>query len=181
MQDARPRTRLRVLFQDEARFGQQGTLTTVWAPAGSRPTVIRQNGRRSIWVFAAVEPASGWSMAMVARHANTESMQTFLDRTASHIRPREHAVMILDGAGWHCSKELRWPKRITPLFLPPYSPELNPVERLWLWFRNNDWSNRVFEDEEALIAAARESHRRLTRARVRSVCRASWITPEEHL
>ena len=181
MQDDRPRTRLRVLFQDEARFGQQGTLSTVWAPTGSRPTVIRQNGRRSIWVFAVVEPATGWSMAMISRHANTESMQTFLDRTASRIKPREHAVMILDGAGWHRANELRWPKRITPLFLPPYSPELNPVERLWLWFRNNDWSNRVFADEAALIAAARASHRRLTRARVRSVCAAPWATPAAHL
>lgn len=170
-----------MLFQDEARFGQQGTLSTVWAPTGSRPTVIRQNGRCSVWVFGVVEPATGWSMAMTARHANTESMQAFLDRTASRIKPREHAVMILDGAGWHRAKELRWPKRITPLFLPPYSPELNPIERLWLWFRNNHWSNRVFADEAALIAAACESHRRLTRAIVRSICAAPWSTPADHL
>lgn len=79
LQAAKPRTRVRVLFQDEARFGQQGTLSTVWAPTGSRPSVIRQNGRKSIWVFAAVEPETGWSMATTFRDANTESMQAFLD------------------------------------------------------------------------------------------------------
>ncbi len=179
LRKARPRTRVRVLFQDEARFGQQGTLSTVWAPTGSRPAVIKEDGRRSVWVFAAVEPTTGWSTAMTFRHANTESMQTFLDRTASRVKPREHAVMVLDGAGWHRAKKLRWPKRITPLFLPPYSPELNPVERLWLWLRNNHWSNRTYADESALLAAASAS-RRLTRSRVRSVCRVSWVMRADH-
>ncbi len=98
---------MRVLFQDAARFGQQGTLSTVWASTGSRPSVIRQNGRKSIRVFAAIEPATGWSTAMTLRHANTGSMQDFLDHVGSRIRPREHAVMILDGAGWHHAKRLR--------------------------------------------------------------------------
>lgn len=178
VQDAKPRTRVRVLFQDEARFGQQGTLSTVWAPTGSRPGVIRQNGRKSIWVFAAVEPETGWSTAMTFRHANTGSMQEFLDHVGSGIRPREHAVMILDGAGWHHAKQLRWPRRITPLFLPPYSPELNPVERLWLWLRNNHWSNRAYPDEAALEAEAERSHRAIDRRTLRSVCRADWFTRE---
>jgi hypothetical protein len=115
----RPRTKVRVWFQDEARFGQQGTLTAVWAIKGSRPTVVRQNGRKSIWVFAAVEPATGWSLAMPFRDVNTATMQAFLDAAARKLRRREHAVMILDGAGWHSAHKLRWPRRITPLFLPP--------------------------------------------------------------
>ncbi|MBM4022823.1 MAG: hypothetical protein FJ284_11395, partial [Planctomycetes bacterium] len=75
------------------------------------------------------EPATGWSIAIPYREVNTETTQAFLDAAASRLRRRKHAVMILDGAGWHCSHKLRWPRRITPLFLPPYSPELNPVER----------------------------------------------------
>jgi len=106
-------------LQDEARFGQQGTLTAVWALEGSRPTGVRQHGRKSIWVLAAVEPATGWS----------KMTQAILDAAARRLSRREHAVMILDGAGWHGSPKLRWPRRITPLFLPPYSPELNPVEQ----------------------------------------------------
>jgi hypothetical protein len=128
---------MRVRLQDDAWFGQQGTLSTVWAPTGSRPSEIRQNGGEFIWVFAAVEPETGWSTAMVFRHGNTGSIQAFLDLVGSRIRRREHAVMILDGAGWHHAKQLRLPRRITPLFLPPYSPELKPTERLCLWLRSN--------------------------------------------
>lgn len=70
MRASRLRTQVRVRFQGEARFGQQGTLTAVWAVEGSRPTVVRQNGRKSIWAFAVVEPATGWSSALPFRDVN---------------------------------------------------------------------------------------------------------------
>ena len=178
---SRPRTKVRVWFQDEARFGQQGTLTAVWATKGSRPTVVRQNGRKSIRVFGIVDPATGWSMLAPYRQANTATMQKFLGRAAKKLGPREHAVMVLDRAGWHIAKQLKWPRRITPLFLPPYSPELNPAERLWLWFREHDWSNRVYPDEAALIQEAKRSHRSLRRAQVRSICATRWVTRENQV
>jgi transposase len=108
-------------------------------------------------------------------------MQKFLGRAAKKLGPREHAVMVLDRAGWHIAKQLKWPRRITPLFLPPYSPELNPAERLWLWFREHDWSNRVYPDEAALIQEAKRSHRSLRRARVRSICATRWVTRENQV
>lgn len=181
MKRNRPRTKVTVLFQDEARFGQQGTLTRVWAPRGSRPTVLRQNGRESVWVFAAVEPSTGWTTTMVSSTADVCSMQLFLDRVAAGLRRGEHAVMVLDRAGWHTSQKLRWPKRITPLFLPPYSPELNPVERLWLWLRQHCWSNRCFDTREDLIIEALEGAWSLDWNTIRSVCRAAWIVPEDQL
>ena len=167
-----------MFFQDEARLGQQGTLTKIWARRGSRPSVVRQNGRKSVWVFGAVEPATGWSTAMVALQANTESMQAFLDTIGAKLRPREQGVMILDGAGWHRSKKLRWPKRLRPLYLPPYSPDLNAIERLWLWLRLHCWSNRCYTGELELMQVAIASHRRLTREVIKSVCAVSWLTPE---
>ena len=176
VQASRPRTRVRGWFQDEARFGQQGTLTSVWAAKGSRPTVVRQNGRKSIWVFGIVDPATGWSMVSPHREANTATMQQFLNAAAKKLGRRQHAVMVLDRAGWHTAKQLKWPRRITPLFLPPYSPELNPAERLWLWFRERHWSNRVYPDEPSLIHEAKRSHRQLRRAEVRSICATRWVT-----
>jgi hypothetical protein len=160
---SQPRTTARGWFQDEARFGQQGTLAAVWAIKGSRPTVVCQNGRKSIWVFAAVEPATGWSLAMPFHDVNTATMQAFLDTAASTPRRREHAVMILDGAGWHCAHKLRWPRRITPPFLASYSPELNPLERLWHWLCKHHWSNRTYADEQALVVEAIRSDRTLRR------------------
>jgi len=85
-------------------------------------------------------------------------------RGRQKLGPRQHAVMVLDRAGWHTAKQLNWPRRITPLFLPPYSPELNPAERLWLWSRERHWSNRVYPDEQSLFREAKRSHRQLRRA-----------------
>ncbi len=84
-------------------------------------------------------------------------MQQFLNAAAKKLGPRQHAVMVLDKAEWHTAKQLKWPRRITPLFLPPYSPELNPAERLWLWFRERHWSNRVYPDEPSLIHEAKRA------------------------
>ena len=169
-------------YRDGGIEAVQGrTLTAVWAIKGSRPTVVRQNGRKSIWVFTAVEPATGWLLAMPFRDVNTATMQAFLDAAASKLHCREHAVMILDGAGWHRAHKLRWPRRITPLFLSPYSPELNPVERLWPRLREHHWSNRTYADEQALVEEAVRSHRTLRRKDVRSICRTRWITPEDQV
>lgn len=178
MKQAHPGKRLRVLFQDEARLGQQGSLTRVWAERGTRPTVDRQNGRQSVWVFGAVEPLTGRSLSQVAAKANTFSMQQFLDGVSRELVQRDHAVLVLDGAGWHRSKELRWPRNITPLFLPPYSPELNPIERLWLYMRQRHWSNRSFDGKGDLVVAAVEDLGKLDKKKIRSVCAASWLTRE---
>jgi len=139
-----PGKRIRVLFEDEARLGQQGTIANVWARRGSRPTVERQNGRKSAWVFGAVEPLTGRSISMVAKTANTFAMQEFLYGLSREIVRNDHAVLVLDRAGWHRSKHLVWPRNITPLFLPPYSPELDCIERVWQYSRQHYWSNRSF-------------------------------------
>lgn len=125
--------------------------------------------------------ATGWSLAMPLRDVNTATMQAFLEAAASELRRREHAVMILDGVGWHKAHKLRWLRRITPLLLPPYSPELNPVERLWHWLREHHWSDRTYADEQALVEEAIRSHRTLRRKDIRSICRARWITHEDQV
>jgi len=120
-------------------------------------------------------------MDLPYRVVNPETTQAFLDAAARRLSRREHAVMILDGAGWHGSPKLRWPRRITPLFLPPHSPELNPVERLWRWFREHHGTNRTHAEEQALVAEAIRSLRTLRRKDIRSICRTSWGTPEAHV
>ena len=109
------------------------------------------------------------------REANTVTMQKFLYAAAKKLGQRQHAVMVLDRADWHTAKQLKWPKCVTLLFLPPYSPELNPVERLWFWFREHHRSNRVCPDEPSLIYEATRSHRQLRRAEVRSTACGSPI------
>jgi transposase len=175
---AHPGKRIRVLFEDETRLGQQGTLASVWAERGTRPVVERQNGRESVWVFGAVEPLTGRSVSMVASKANASSMREFLRGISRELVRGDHAVLVLDGAGWHRSTELRWPANVTPHFLPPYSPELNPVERLWLYMRQHHWSNRSYAAIGNIVLAAVEDLAKVDKATLRSVCRADWVTRE---
>ena len=87
----------------------------------------------------------------------------------------EHFVLIMDQAGWHKSRGLRLPDWVTALLLPPYSPELNPVENLWHYVRSHYLSNRSYADYDALLDAGTEAYRRLTPEVIRSVCRCEYI------
>lgn len=172
------RLRVRVYFMDEARFGQQGTTTRMWAPTGSRPTAVKQTRYEWLYLYAAVEPATGHSVALQAPHVNTDTMNVFLGMLSEALAPDEHAVLIMDQAGWHKSKRLKLPENITTLLLPPYSPELNPIERLWAYLRSHYLSNRVFDDYQHLLDAGAEAWQELTQELLRSICSCSYLTHE---
>ncbi len=123
---------LEIWFQDEARVGQQGTLTRIWAERGTRPRAPRDT--RYIWsyIFCAVCPERAEAAALIMPHADTQAMSAHLAEIAKTVASGAHALLILDGAGWHGSAELEVPDNITLLKLPPYSPELNPMENVWL-------------------------------------------------
>lgn len=89
-----------------------------------------------------------------------------------------HVVLVLDNAGWHHAKALEVPGSMTLLFLPPYSPELMPMERLWCWMKQQDLSNRIFEDEAAIDDACAKSWNKLTPERIQSIIKTTWITRE---
>src|SRR5207253_3011812 len=91
---------VRTFVMDEARLGQQGTLTRVWARTGSRPTAVKQTKYEWVYLYAAVEPATGASVALLAPNANTGTMSVFLKMLSADLKEGEHAVLILDGAGW---------------------------------------------------------------------------------
>jgi transposase len=160
---------------DEARFGQQGTITKVWARTCSRPTAVRQTRYDWCYLYAAVEPATGASAALIAPNADTGTMNQFLRILDTERKPDEHMVLIMDGAGWHKSKGLRLPDGITVLLLPPYSPELNPVENLWHYLRSHYLSNRAYQNYDELLDAGTDAYRRLTPEVIRSVCGCTYL------
>jgi hypothetical protein len=170
--------RIRVFFMDEARFGQQGTLTRVWAPRGSRPTAVKQTRYEWVYMYAAVEPATGASVALQAPHVNTGTMSVFLKMMSEELGPGDHAVVIMDQAGWHKARKLVVPANITILYLPPYSPELNPVERLWGYLRSHYLSNRAYDGYGHLLNASAKAWQKLTPETLRSVCACGYITHE---
>jgi transposase len=106
-------------------------------------------------------------------------VQVFLDDLSATIPAGLHVMLVWDGAGYHEAKALRMPANLTVLGLPPYSPQLNPVERLWLYLRQHHWSNRVYEDVAAVEEAAMGRWRAdcLDPAKVRSICRCEYAEP----
>lgn len=109
---------------------------------------------------------------------STAAMGLFLRKVSETLEEDVHAVMVLDQAGWHGAKRLVVPDNITLVPLPPYSPELNPVERVWLFLRERFLSFRVFPDQTAIIDACCRAWNALTedRGRIRSLCLQPWLT-----
>jgi len=171
-----PDQRLRVYFQDESRFGQQGTMTNVWAQRGSRPTAVRQTEYQYLWVIGAVCPETGHAEGLLSPQLNTPIVNTFLEQFSTTIPEGEHAVMVWDGAGFHTAQALRVPENITLVQLPPYSPELNPIENLWHYLKSHFWSNRAYADYDALEQAAMTAWQKavLDKDLMKTVCAAPY-------
>jgi transposase len=171
---------VQLFFQDEVRFGQQGSLTRVWAPTGSRPRAVRQTQYKYVYVVGAACPETGQAEAIIVPYLNTDTINIFLDQFSRSLAADVHAVLIWDGAGFHRSRDLCVPANITLLTLPPYSPELNPIENLWHYLKSHHWSNRVYEDYDALFDAAEDAWRTvcLTPSNIRTICAAPYAECE---
>lgn len=172
MKTEHPHKRVLAYYQDEARFGQHGTITRVWARVGTRPRAIRQTQYESLYVYTAVCPETGDASGLVTPAVNTSTMNVFLEQLSGELPADVHAVLVLDRAGWHTAAALKVPANLTLVHLPPKSPELNPVENLWHYLRSHYWSNRFYETWEDLKAAATEAWRRVCLAPqlVKTVC-----------
>lgn len=100
---------------------------------------------------------------------STVAMNEFLTRFGAALAPDEHAALVLDGAGWHTATGLRVPDNVTLIRLPPYSPELNPVERVWLYLRERHLSHRLLDDYDAIVEALCRAWNALTKERLRTL------------
>jgi len=145
-------TAVEVWWQDEARVGQKNKLTRRWARRGTRPRAPHDQRTKSAYIFGAICPERGVGAALVLPHCDTEGMQRHLEEIATQVAPGAHAVVILDQAGWHTTRRLEVPPNITLLPLPPRAPELNPVENIWQFLRDNWLSNRVFTSHDQIVS-----------------------------
>jgi transposase len=175
--DDHPGEEVRVYFQDEARFGTQGTITRVWAPQGSRPRAVRQNGREWLYVLMAVCAGTGTASALIMPELNTAVVNLFLEQVARDLPAGVHAVLIWDGAGFHTGRDLVVPSNVSLIRLPPYSPELNPVENLWHYLRSHHWSNREYDGYKALQEEAVRSVRTVCQdaEKLKTICNADYV------
>jgi transposase len=165
------------MFQDEARFGRiSDPRRCCWAPAGVRPEVSAQVVREYEYTFAALSPHDGTLDSLVLPAVPAEAMSVFLAEV-SQRHPGEFILMVLDGAGWHKAKRLPVPATMRLVFLPPWSPPLNPVEHLGEEIREKWFANRVFDSlsavEEQLLAALKTLEK--DAAQVASLTGFDWI------
>ena len=177
MRQAEQGRTVRLMFQDEGRFGLLGTPRRCWAPAGTRPIVGARLERKYIYAFSAVSPHDGVMDSLVLPWVNAETMSIFLDEVAQR-HADEFVVMVMDQAGWHLAGDLVIPANMRLIFLPPYSPELNPAEHLWKSLRQDCFANHVFADLDAVervlaggLVALESDHEK-----TRSMTAFRWIT-----
>jgi transposase len=140
---------LRLMFQDEARFGRISDCCYCWCKKPLRPVVKAMLSHQYVYAYAAVSPQDGKLDSLVLPEVNGQWMQEFLTEVASRY-PQENIVMVLDGAGWHKSKSFAMPANLRLLFLPPYSPELNPQEHIWDELREKCFHNKTFDSLDLL-------------------------------
>lgn len=142
---------------------------------------MRQTQYDYLWVIAAACPATGAATGIIMPHLDTPTIDAFLEQLSARLAPDAHAVLIWDGAGFHTSGDLEVPANVSLIRLPPYSPELNPIENLWHYLRSHYWSNRIYEDWEALKEAACSALVAVgtDAERIRSVCAAPYLDRRE--
>lgn len=167
---------IKLMFQDEARFGRINDVRRCWAPKPIRPLFQAMLTHEYTYAYAAVDVVSGELDSLILPHVNTQCMQLFLDEVGQR-HPEQRIVMVLDGAGWHASQSLRPPPNMRLLSLPPYAPELNPVEHVWDELREKCFHNHVFGSLDALEDHLERSLRNFEHnpQRIQSIVAWPWI------
>lgn len=167
---------LRLMFQDEARFGRISDVRHCWDKKPRRPLVRAMVTQQYTYAYGAVSPVDGRFDSLILPQVNSVCMRVFLDEIAARY-PNENIVMVLDGAGWHKSKEIELAENMRTMFLPPYSPELNPQEHVWDELREKFFHNRAFDSLDALETHLEEALRSLESSpqRMRSIAGWDWI------
>ena len=118
-----------------------------------RPTAPADKRFASVYLFGAVRAGTDEAFALVMPFATAGVMSVFLQEFSKSLAPNAHAVLVLDKAGWHTARRLRGPENISLVLLPADSPELNPMERVWLYLREQSLSHRVWATVEAIFEA----------------------------
>ena len=162
------------MFQDEAGFGRINKPKYCWCKKGIRPSVPCHHIREYRYAFGAVEPLTGDNFFLVLPYSNTECMNVFLEELSKQYQ-EDNILLCCDGASWHKSKTLVIPDNITLIYIPPYTPEMNPIEQIWKELRSKGFRNEVFATLEKVVDRLCETIRDLTKEAVRSITGRDWI------
>ena len=140
---------------------------------GVKPICPFQQVFKSTYLFGAFSPITGDSLQLILPWCNADNFQIFLD-SLSNQNPEEFKIMVLDNGAFHKAKKLKVPENIALVFLPPYSPELNPAEKMWAKYKRQ-FSNLIFDSLEKLEIFMCQLVIDTTTTEINSICRYSYI------
>jgi len=162
------------MFQDEAGFGRINKPKNCWCYSGLRPTVPCHHIREYRYAYGAVEPLTGDSFFLVMPYCNTVCMNIFLQEL-SKAYSDDKIVLVCDGAAWHKANALNIPKNICLFFLPPYTPEMNPIEQIWKEIRSRGFKNEIFKTLDNVIDRLCKTISELSNETIKSITGRDWI------
>jgi putative transposase len=163
-----------IMFQDEAGFGRINKPKYCWCMGKTRPRVPCQHIREYRYAYGAVSPMNGESFFLVLPKANTECMNIFLEEL-SKAYPDAMILLIIDNASWHRSNTLNIPENIQMLPLPPYTPELNPIEYIWKEIRKRGFKNEIFKTLNEVVDRLCDTICSLSHETIKSITGRDWL------
>ena len=160
------------------RRARKGTLAYIWARCGTRPRAVQDTRYGWAYLFGAVCPERAVGAGLVMPRANIGAMNKHLVEISEAVAPGAHAALVLDGAGWHVSGRLIVPDNISLVKLPPYAPELNPIENVWAYLRGTKLAHRLFKTYKDIVDACCEAWNTFVadQKTVRSITIRQWAT-----
>lgn len=162
------------MFQDEAGFGRINKPKYCWCEKGIRPVVPCHHIREYRYAYGAVEPLTGDNFFLVLPQCNTNCTNVFLRELSKEFRD-DVILLCCDGAAWHKSKALMVPENIVLFFIPPYTPEMNPIEQIWKELRKRGFKNEIFSTLEKVVDRLCDVICSLTTQVVHSITGRNWI------
>ena len=163
------------MFFDEGRFGLRSSTMRLWTEKGKPLTVKVQQGFKNFYGYSAVSSFDGENFSLVLPNVNTISMNAYLDYLSEYYKGKK-IILFMDQAGWHKSKELNISDNIKIDYLPPYSPELNPIEKLWEWIKKECVHNFFYNSLDDLMDAVCNQYRKLTNNDLKKLCNCSYLS-----
>jgi transposase len=165
---------VRTFFFDESRFGTHSKIGHAWLETGKRTPMPVKLGFKNYYLYSAVELGTGEHFTLEISHVNTLCLSVFLEEFSKGY-PDDKILLVMDGAGWHKSKKLGIPDNIEIIYLPPYSPELNPVERFWEHIKRYTIRNKIYHTLSALKEAVATFINKLSQDDIKTLCSINYL------
>jgi len=165
---------VKLMFQDEAGFGRINKPKYCWAPKGIRPSVPCHHIREYRYAYGAVEPLTGDSFFLMLPYSDSVCMNVFLEKLSEEY-PTDLILLVCDRAPWHTTSKLNVPENIRLLFLPPATPEMNPIEQIWKEIRLRGFRNEIFNSLEHVVDRLQKTVNSLTKDVIKGISPRSYL------